>query len=423
MKDLNLSNSQKSLFQKVSGQDQQGLLEIQDQFRLTTQEFKILTEWHIDYAHWTHQNLVQKWHEIATSLTGDAPSVKKNTWRKIQSLMKEMQESPRHYGSFDSEFSGQTKKIALKSNEGKIFGQCPVASEKTVCCNLYTIDPVKNCGFNCSYCSIQTMFKDQDIQFDQDFAAKVAALEFSPDRFYHVGSGQSSDALMWGNRHGILDTLCDLAKRNPQILLELKTKSKNVDYFLKTKVPPNVMCSWSLNPQTVIDHEEHQTAQLSDRLNAARAASDQGILVAFHFHPMFIFEGWQSAYQDIFHEIQNRFLPQEIGMISFGTLTFPKPILNKIREYDYKTKILQMPLTPNPEGKLTYPLKTKVELFSLAWQSFKNWHKDVFFYLCMEDAAVWNEVFGFVYKTNDEFEKAMAASLTAKVKSLSERSY
>ena len=41
-------------------------------------------------------------------------------------------------------------------DENKVFGQCPVASEKTVCCNLMTIDAIQGCSLGCSYCSIQT---------------------------------------------------------------------------------------------------------------------------------------------------------------------------------------------------------------------------------------------------------------------------
>ena len=62
---------------------------------------------------------------------------------------------------------------------------------------------------------------------------------------------------MWGNRGGILDEMCDFARAHPDVLLEFKTKSANVTYFLDPArtVPANVVCSWSLNTPPVIEHE------------------------------------------------------------------------------------------------------------------------------------------------------------------------
>ena len=46
-------------------------------------------------------------------------------------------------------------------------------------------------------------------------------------------------------------------------------------------------------------------------------------------------------------------------------------------------------------------------MFKHAYESFKPWHKDVFFYLCMEEHEMWDESFGYNYSTNNDFEKAL----------------
>ncbi len=101
-------------------------------------------------------------------------------------------------------------------------------------------------------------------------------------------------------------------------------------------------------------------------------------------------------------------------MISFGTLTFIKPVIKKMRTRAIKSKILQMPFSLI-NGKYSYPLEIKKELFSYAYNSFKSWHSKVFFYLCMEDISLWPEIFGFSYKNNDEFEKAMINAYKNKI--------
>ena len=179
--------------------------------------------------------------------------------------------------------------------ETSVFGDCPVRSDRTLCCNLKTIDAVQNCSFGCSYCTIQTFYGDR-VTVDPDLGRKLREIELDDRRFYHIGTGQSSDSLVWGNRAGILDELCRFAGEHPNVLLELKTKSANVSYFLDRQVPANLVCSWSLNTAAVIEHEEHFTASLERRLAAARRFADGGSMVAFHFHPMVHHDGWDTDY-------------------------------------------------------------------------------------------------------------------------------
>ncbi len=86
------------------------------------------------------------------------------------------------------------------------------------------MDAVENCGFDCSYCSIQSFYHDNQVIFDTGFADKLAQLELDPEKTYHIGTGQSSDSLMWGNNYKLLDALIRFADANPNVILELKTK-------------------------------------------------------------------------------------------------------------------------------------------------------------------------------------------------------
>jgi len=69
----------------------------------------------------------------------------------------------------------------------------------------------------------------------------------------------------------------------------------------------------------------------------------------------------------------------------------------------------------NASGKSSYPYATKVEMFKSAYESFKPWHKQVFFYLCMEEHSMWQETFGYNYATNNDFERAMLSSYATKL--------
>ncbi len=81
-----------------------------------------------------------------------------------------MQKSKKSYDSFDSNYhTGDPVNLVVEEKSDKILGKCPVASVKTRCCNLLTLDAAKNCGFDCSYCSIQSFYNQNKIAFDKLF--------------------------------------------------------------------------------------------------------------------------------------------------------------------------------------------------------------------------------------------------------------
>ncbi|MBN2626128.1 MAG: DNA repair photolyase [Spirochaetales bacterium] len=313
-------------------------------------------------------------------------------------------------------------------DDRNILGSCPVASVKTRCCNLMTLDAVFRCGFDCSYCSIQSFYSQGRISFHGNLREKLRAVEKTLDRerLYHIGTGQSSDSLMWGNYQtgsdqGLLEELIDFAERNPRVILELKSKSDNLTWIERNRsaIPFNVVFTWSLNPPAVISHEERGTASLEHRLGAARKAADMGLPVGFHFHPMVHYRGGREDYAALFARVQALFSPDETVLVSLGTLTFIKPVLKKIRSRSFSSQILRMPLEETA-GKFSYPRQVKEDLFRFAYHSFEAWHdRDVFFYLCMEDPELWEPVFGKSYASNEDFEKDMLESYYKKLRKIS----
>jgi len=360
----------------------------------------------IDFQMWQIAPLEAQWEERANAKAAlEALHVKAQHYRQ----------TPRDYTQAPFVLPKMPLRKVLHHKEKLSLGSCPVASPNTRCCNLLTLDAVEGCGFACTYCSIRTFYGAGEVRFDKAFGEKLAALELDKNKVYHIGTGQSSDSLMWGNREGVLDALIAFAQKYPKVILELKTKSQAIDYLLSVpSLPRNMLFTWSLNPQPVIDHEERYCASLEQRLQAARALADKGALVGFHLHPMMLYRGWEEGYTALAKRLLTRFSPQEVAMVSLGTLTFIKPVLKSLRREARPTKILQMPLVQT-YGKFSYPLKTKKEMFSLFYNALSPWHEKVFFYLCMEDKGLWNEVFGFEYVSNEALERAMKKAYREKI--------
>ncbi|RXI48394.1 hypothetical protein CRU99_00960 [Malaciobacter mytili] len=403
-------NIEKTNYKNLDLKTQEFIKEISLKYQFSFQELRQLIDFAIDFKMWHEDEIEVVFKEEYAN--------RKQAFNDIRKRWEELRIRPNSYKKFSKElYKDDVRKFSFRTYEASqvALGSCPVASENTRCCNLLTLDAVQSCGFDCSYCSIQSFYNQDKIGFDKNFKDNLKNLKLDPNEIYHIGTGQSSDSLMWGNKEGILDALFEFARTNPNVILEFKTKSNNIKYFLENEVPKNIICTWSLNTPTIIENEEHLAASLEKRIEAAKLVSQKGVLVGFHFHPIVHYENYLEEYGKVYQTLIDTFEPSKVALVSFGTLTFIKPVIQKIRSRNFKSKILQMPLS-DANGKQSYPLEVKKEMFKHAYESFKPWHKEVYFYLCMEDVSLWKEVFGYEYFSNNQMEEFMKMSYMNKIK-------
>ncbi len=396
------------LFLSLKKTDFEFIKEQAFKYYFSFQEAKTLSTWALDLRLWQEGSLKDLWPNGLQN--------KKEIFANLEEKYEEIRSTKKDYSVFVPERrSSREVKIGPTPFEARILGLCPVASEKTRCCNLETLDAARNCGFDCSYCSIQSFYHDDTVLIDKNLKEKLENLVIDTTKTYHIGTGQSSDSLMWGNKNGILEALVAFAQKYPNVILELKTKSANVAELLNLNPPRNIIVTWTLNTETIIKNEEFLTATLEERLAAARKVSDAGLLVGFHFHPIVYYKGFESEYREVCQKLLERFKSDELALISLGTLTYTKTVMNKIRKRGLQSKILQMPIE-EIAGKFSYPREIKLELFKNLYDSLKPWHGKVYFYMCMEDPSLWKEVFQLAYESNEEFERQMKEAYLQKIK-------
>ncbi len=410
------------LFKELPLSSQTFLEMITDNLPFTFQETRILITIETDLLMWQQRSMETIWDELKKTnevVEADNLVTKNRFFKHVNKIWNGHKESL-SYGNAEANTTLQKHFTFKEIDSGeKIFGMCPVASEKTICCNLKTIDPIQNCGYGCNYCCIQSFYPENTCYVEQNLKSKLDKIEIDSNTLYHFGTGQSSDSLMWGNKNGVLDDLCAFAKKHPNIFLEFKTKSQNVNYFLDNiaDIPKNIVCSWTLNTPTIITEEELGTATLEARINAALKIAQAGRLVAFHFHPIIHYQNWKDDYSKMFNDVKIKFNPSQIAFISFGTLTYTKPVIKQIRLTKKRSRVLQMPLA-DAAGKLSYPEEIKKQLFKFAYNEFSEWKDHVFFYLCMEERKYWEATFQTCYANNESFENALATAVINKTRKL-----
>ncbi|MEA1914318.1 MAG: hypothetical protein U9N30_03285, partial [Campylobacterota bacterium] len=177
-----------------------------NKYNFTVAQKAILKNMQADLSMWNEHSLEDIWpYHLEDKL--QHKQLSKAIMKYLQEYYDNLKNKPNTYEDFPSYNNSRKFSYESVKKEGMGLGACPVASEGTRCCNLLTLDAVESCGFDCSYCSIQSFYNQNKIGFDQDFKSKLENLELDPNQTYHIGTGQSSDSLMWGNREGVLDAL------------------------------------------------------------------------------------------------------------------------------------------------------------------------------------------------------------------------
>ena len=207
-----------------------------------------------------------------------------------------------------------------------------------------------------------------------------------------IGTGEFSDSLMLDNITEYSVSIIDFFKKQKDVMFEFKTKSANIENLLKTQHSGNIVVSWSLNPQNIVDTNEFYTASLAERLDAALQCVEAGYKVAFHFDPVFYYEGWRKDYGEVIDNLFTKIKLKHIAWISIGTLRF-NPELKKIIETRFpQNTILDAELIPGYDNKLRYPYSMRYNIYKSVIDMMRKHHKKAPIYLCMEEKSIWRSL-------------------------------
>jgi len=281
------------------------------------------------------------------------------------------------------------------------FKRCP-CTKGAVPCGYHIFNLGFGCIYECSYCYLQEyanapgIIVPANIEYFFDrftrYRASPAAAAWQRGPRMRIGTGEFSDSLMLDHFTEYSLPIVEFFKRHQDALFEFKTKSARIDNLLKAPHGGNIVLSWSLNPQKIIDENEWYTAPLSARLDAAARGAEAGYAIGLHLDPVFHFEGWENEYGAVIEAVFDALRPRNIAWISLGTLRF-RPRLKQIIENRFPgNTILDGELLPGYDRKLRYPVSIRHAVYSRLVAMLRTHSKKLPIYLCMEDRSMWEMV-------------------------------
>lgn len=293
-----------------------------------------------------------------------------------------------------AEFDRSKKNVYFTEFKGHFFKRCPGARPGLACCNYFVLNLGLQCDMNCSYCYLQSFINNPVLTVYTNIGRAIEELsqlktELQTKRL-RIGTGEVIDSLSLDDLTLYSRKLIEFFKEIPEWKLEFKTKSSKVDQFLDLGPAKNVIVSWSISPQNIIDSEEHGTASLSERLLAAMKCAEAGFSLAFHVDPMIWHPNWRENYQILVDQICKLFKPDSINVISVGALRFQPQQKSIMRErFGFDSWVTRAEMFPSSDGKMRYDKKLRREMYDFIVKAFKSHSPKWNIFFCMETPETW----------------------------------
>ena len=267
-----------------------------------------------------------------------------------------------HYGEIfnikSQNFIVQKNKPALilAKKDGKKLHEIPknfgIGGDKN-----YYFSHMLNCIYDCEYCFLQGKHMSAHyllfINYEDFFLEIKKKLKINNSQKNYFFSGYDCDSLALDGITGFVDYFLPIFKKNKNAVLEIRTKSIQINKILKYKSFNNCVIAFSFTPENISKLVEHKVPSVKKRIDAMKKLVEKGWKIGLRFDPIVPACNFGKIYEELFKKIANSIPEKNIHSISFGMMRFPKKMFKKIIKENNDTKINNLSFE-NRNGIYTY---------------------------------------------------------------------
>jgi len=287
--------------------------------------------------------------------------------------------------------------LYLTQNKGAFIKKCP-GTRDYICCGYQILHIGTFCTMDCSYCILQTYYHPPVLRHYVNYQPMIKELHslFSLPAITRIGTGEFTDSLIWEKWTDLTSFLIPEFAKQDRAVLELKTKTIEIEKLKQFDHNRKTIISWSINTPSVIRQEERSTASLLSRFKAASKCESWGYPLAFHFDPIVMYPGCEEEYRETIHQLFSHISSSNIVWISLGTFRFMPSLKTIIQNRFPDSKIVYGEFIRGLDGKMRYFKPLRIEFYKKMVSCIREAAPDVLIYFCMEDDEVWEKSVGFV---------------------------
>ena len=198
--------------------------------------------------------------------------------------------------------------------------------------NNYYFSHMLNCIYDCKYCFLQGMFASANylifVNYKDFFNPITKILKNSREKVCFF-SGYDCDSLAFEKVTNFVENFLNFFEKIENGILEIRTKSPNIQVFKKRKPLDNVIVAYSLNPNEIIKEFEPKTSNLKIRLKCLKILQQMNWKIGLRFDPIINVDGNFNLYKHFFKIIFSELDPKKIHSVTLGKFRMPRRFYNK----------------------------------------------------------------------------------------------
>ncbi len=289
--------------------------------------------------------------------------------------------------------------LCLTAFPGELLKPCPGTGEGYICCGYQILNVGTNCPLDCSYCILQAYVNQPSLRLFVNLPEALPRIgrhvDGEPSRIWRIGTGEFTDSLALDPVAGWSRWLPPFVHDHPNVVLELKTKTVEVEGLLDGPLRERMVVAWSLNSPWMVSHEEHRAPGLEARLRAAARCQEAGFALAFHFDPLVRHPGWREGYRRTLDLLARHIAPERVVWVSLGAMRYMPALKAVVRRRHPGSAVLRGEFVPGLDGKMRYFKPLRVDMYGWLRELITAWNPDPGLYLCMESDDAWRDALGW----------------------------
>lgn len=240
------------------------------------------------------------------------------------------------FGRYTNDYREQKKspKLILATKEDNFLYQGSHLIQNQSQENFFYTPIVLNCIYDCHYCFLQGMYNSAYIvifvNLEDFFGAVSDRLETIGNMFLSIS--YDTDLLAIEGIGGICQEWIKYANTRPNLTLEIRTKSTNFDILQNIPINQNILFTYTISPQPIIDKYELKTPSLQKRLQAINTTLHKGCSVSLVIDPIILVEDFEKIYQEFFDAVFCSIDSTKISSAIIGTFRMSNNYFKSIKK-------------------------------------------------------------------------------------------
>lgn len=211
----------------------------------------------------------------------------------------------------------------------------------------YYFSHMLNCLYDCRYCFLQGMYSSANYVLFvnyEDFMTDIRLMNDKANKPLYFFSGYDCDSLAFEPMSGFLKEFLPFFHSLDKAILELRTKSTNVNELLRHHPFSNCVVAFSFTPEEISQAIEIKVPPVAKRIQAMKKVAEQGWSIGLRFDPLIYHAEFQLLYAKLISAIFSEIKTTAIHSISLGSLRFPEKMYQTIVKLYPQDKLLAHPL-------------------------------------------------------------------------------